>query len=63
MRLEVEKIGKSWWITGDIAAGAIGPYYTNSEAIEACRGLRKFYRHKNEPGFICGDEYIKDEII
>ena len=54
-------MGKFYWILGDDDAGPIGPYKSNSEAIEARRGLRRFYRYENEPGFVTSDKRIKGE--
>ena len=51
MRLEVKRMGK-WWITG--GDSLVGPYDTRGEAEEDRRGLVRFNKHKDEPGFVTG---------
>lgn len=48
---KVKQLGK-WWIIGDEEYGPIGPYDTQTEANQECRGLNRFERHQNEPDFI-----------
>ena len=43
--------GFHWWITGNKETGAIGPYPNKKEAEDDRRGLMRFYRNHNQPGF------------
>ena len=45
--------GGGWWI--DDAGEDTGPYDTRREAQEARRGLRRFYRYQNQPGFVTSE--------
>lgn len=44
MTLRVERRADGWWIVGHDPP--IGPYRTRAEAIEARRGVARFYRHE-----------------
>jgi len=46
--LHVEKIGEQWWIEPE----HYGPYATRKEAEEDRRGLDRFEKHADKPGFV-----------
>ncbi len=50
-KLSVKQIGSKWWIVG-LDYGPIGPYDTQREAEEIRVRLLRFYRHKDEPGYV-----------
>lgn len=59
MKLETKKLGKFWYITGDDSAGLMGPYNTPKEAEEDRKRIVKFYRHREEPGWLSSDRTIQ----
>jgi len=54
MKLRLKKLGKSWWIVGH-PDGPMGPYDTRREAEEDRRGVNRFNRYQNEPGFLTSE--------
>lgn len=53
-KLTLIKIRGKWWIDhGDHEDGPHGPYATRGEADEDRKGLNRYYRHCDEPGYIC----------
>ena len=58
MTLTVKRMGRWWWITGYNAEdwdGPIGPYDTKAEGESDARGIRRFIRYHDEPGFMTSD--------
>ncbi len=49
--------GDEWWIT-DMPndCSDCGPYETKADAEDDLSGLRRFYKHHDEPGFITSEE-------
>jgi hypothetical protein len=41
-----------WWVTEMPDGEDCGPYATKDEAEETRHGLERFYKYKDEPGFI-----------
>ena len=56
MNLCVKRLGRYWWILGDEDAGPMGPYVTEAEAEEDCKGLIRSDRYGDEPGFVTVDD-------
>ncbi len=55
MKLESKKMGKHWWIVGDQEDGPYGPYDSKAEAESDRVGVKRFFRHQNEPGFMTSE--------
>ncbi len=53
--MEVELIDGKWEITGVPEVGNCGPYGTKQEAEADKRGLERFYKYENVPGFVTTD--------
>lgn len=54
-RITVQENGQ-WWIMDDEDPLPIGPYKTKEQAEDDRKGLDRFYRHCNEPGYITSDK-------
>ena len=54
IKLSLRKIGRQWWIIGD-PTGPIGPYRNKVEAADIRRGLRRFEKFQNRPGYMTSD--------
>ncbi len=59
-KLTVKKIGSKWWIVGLSDYGPMGPWDSDCAAEETRVRLLRFYRHKDEPGYVT-IETKKDE--
>jgi hypothetical protein len=56
-KMTVEQIGGKWSIMGvPEIDGGCGPYDTKAQATEDMRGMARFYRHHDEPGFMTVDK-------
>jgi len=54
--MKVIKRPDGWWITKVPDCEDCGPYSTKELAEDDMRGLERFYKYKDEPGFItCED--------
>jgi len=62
MRYSVTKMGRFWWIKGDGEFGPIGPYDKRPEAVDDCRGLNRFLRKQDEPGFLTAETALKGNL-
>ena len=49
--LTLQQTGGKWWIDDD--GHATGPYDTKTEAESARRGLERWYKYENRPGYVC----------
>lgn len=54
MRSVIKRLGKHWWIVSD-DYGLIGPYNKRAEAVIDKQGLKLFFTHENEAGFVSCD--------
>jgi len=52
-KMKIRKQGKRWWIVG--RDQPIGPYDTRAEAEADRRGMARFDRYCDEPGFITSE--------
>jgi hypothetical protein len=50
--MTTEQRNNEWWITGIPDCEDCGPYKTKTDADSDKRGLERFYKYKDEPGFI-----------
>jgi hypothetical protein len=51
------KRDREWWVTEIPDCEDCGPYSTKEDAEDTRRGLERFYKYKDEPGFItCEDK-------
>jgi len=58
--MKVVKKPDGYWVTGIPDCEPCGPYATKADAEDTQRGLERFYKYKDEPGFItCEDERLK----
>jgi len=55
MRLKILKLGRCWWIVGDEEDGPYGPYSTHKEAQDDLKGLRAFFRNRNDRSFFTAE--------
>ena len=60
-RLQTKKIGKNWWIVGD-DDGPFGPYSNRAEALDDLKGLKVFYKNRNDKEFFTCEGELKDEL-
>lgn len=51
-RLPFRRFGSWWFVHGK---RLVGPYETRTAAVGDHRGLRRFERHKNVPGFVTSE--------
>ncbi len=49
--MNITQTAGKWWIDDD--GHATGPYDTKREADDARRGLERFYKYQDKPGFVC----------
>lgn len=52
----IEKLGRKWWILGGERFGLVGPYDNRREAEADLRGMLRFVRRQDEPGFVSVDK-------
>jgi len=57
--LKIKRLGKFFWILGLGDFGPVGPYDNKGRANEDRKGLIRFFRHENEPGFVTVDKKEK----
>ena len=50
--MESVKKSDGWWVTGVPEFEDCGPYETKELAEDDRRGMERFYKHKDEPGYI-----------
>jgi hypothetical protein len=57
MNLTCKKRGDEWWIHGlpDMDPFGVGPYGTKADAEADARGLERFYKNADKPGFVTTD--------
>jgi hypothetical protein len=60
-RLTCQKLGPRWWILGMGDYGPVGPYDRHGDAEDDRRGLIRFFRHQDEPGFVTVTKEKSDE--
>jgi hypothetical protein len=54
--LTVEQRSDGWWVTGlPDDTPDVGPYDTKAEAESDRRGMSRFYRQSDKPGFMTAD--------
>ena len=53
--MEVEPIDGRWEITGVPDYGNCGPYDRKQDAEADKRGLERFFKYENKPGFVTTD--------
>lgn len=63
--MELQKLPDGWWITDPDADPAVypqgyGPYATKAEAENDRRGMLRFEKYRNKPGFITCDPKRSD---
>ncbi len=57
MKLVLQKVSRHWWIVGyPPEDGPVGPYDTHSEAEEDLKGLKRFERNQDKPGFVTSEK-------
>ena len=53
MKLTIKRMGKRYWIIG--SDEPIGPYDTMAEAHEDRKGLLRFYKFEDKPGYVTSE--------
>jgi hypothetical protein len=53
--MKIEQRNGKWWITGLSLELDCGPYDTKAEAESDCRGMARFEKYQNKPGFMTSD--------
>ncbi len=54
--MESVKREDGWWVTDIPECEDCGPYDNKGDAEDTRRGLERFYKHKDEPGYITTDQ-------
>jgi len=54
--MRTERKGTAWWITNIPDCDDCGPYDRKDDAEDDRRGLERFYKYHEEPGFIAGEK-------
>jgi hypothetical protein len=50
-----------WWIDGEHLVEDCGPYTTRAEAESDRRGLERFFRYQDRPGFITSERTKRND--
>jgi hypothetical protein len=59
-KMKVIKKPDGYWVTRIPDCEPCGPYTTKVDAEDTQRGLERFYKYQDEPGFItCEDKRLK----
>ena len=59
-KMKVIKKPDGYWVTKIPDCEPCGPYATKADAEDTQRGLERFFKYHDEPGFItCEDERLK----
>ena len=54
----IVKKSDGYWVTGIPDCEPCGPYVTKVDAEDTMRGLDRFFKYKDEPGFVtCEDTH------
>lgn len=64
MTLTLSRTTTGYWIndpTGEILDGPCGPYTSKAEADEDLRGLERFHKYGDKPGFVSCDSAKKQK--
>lgn len=56
----VTQIDGKWWILDPHDPDPLGPYQNKADAEADARGLKRFYRYENVPGFITSDRGVRE---
>ena len=56
--MQLERREDGWWIVDVPDAEVSGPYETRAEAASDMRGLRRFFRYGDDPGFLSSERRI-----
>jgi len=55
-KMTLEQRNREWWITGvPDTVTECGPYDTRAEAADDMRGLARFFKYADRPGFVTCD--------
>ena len=54
--LTIRNDGQKWWIDDPDDPEPIGPYTTKSEAESDRRGIERFLKHGEKPGYVTSEK-------
>lgn len=57
--LTLAKLASGWWILGIPEAPPAGPYNTRAEAEASRRGMLRFFRFEDKPGYVTSDPRMR----
>jgi hypothetical protein len=62
IKIEVVLFDEEWWIIGPDLDVECGPYDRKADAISDMRGLQRFCKFEDKPGYVTCDSFRKKRL-